>query len=158
MVTVSRTKFIDAPVEAVWAVLGDFGSISRWAPNVDHSSLMTEQCEGIGVVRRVLTGGTALLETTERWEDRAEISYRVSGLPSVMKSVTNTWRLGGSGDQTVVVLTTEIDAGSRHYQQLLAKALGGSLGKTSDQMLAGLVDAMASRSVDDTAMKERSDA
>lgn len=142
MATVQRTEVIDAAPAAVWSLLADFAAISRWAPNADHSSLMTEQQEGVGAVRRIQTGGTTILETVEWWEPGVGLSYSITGLPPVIRSVTNTWRLGGSGDQTIVVLSTEIDAGPRPPQQLVAKAVGRKLGEASDQMLAGLTDAM----------------
>ena len=138
MATVERTGLIEGTPEAVWAVLGDFAAISRWAPNVDHSSLMTEQTEGVGLVRRIQTGGTTVVETVETWEAGVELSYRITGVPPVIKSVTNTWRLGASGRQTLVRLTTEIDAGTRPPQQVIAKVVGRKLGEASDQMMAGL--------------------
>ena len=138
MATVIRTGLIEGAVEEVWALLGDFANISGWAPNVDHSSLMTEQSEGVGATRRIQTGGTTVLETVETWEDGVELSYRISGLPPVIKSVTNTWRLGASGGKTLVVLTTEIDTGPRPPQRLVAKAIGRKLSEASDQMIAGL--------------------
>ena len=52
--------------------------------------------------------------------------------------MTNTWRLVGDGDQTTVSLTTEIDAGARPPQQLIAKAVGKRLAAASEQMLDGL--------------------
>ena len=65
-------------------------------------------------------------------------SYKITGLPPVIKSVTNTWRLGASGDATMVWLTTEIEAGPRPPQKAIAKAVGRKLGQSSDEMLAGL--------------------
>lgn len=93
-------------------------------------------------MRRIQTSGTTILETVEWWEPGVGLSYSITGLPPVIRSVTNTWRLGGSGDQTIVVLSTEIDAGPRPPQQLVAKAVGRKLGEVSDQMLAGLSDAL----------------
>ncbi len=138
MATVERTGLIEGSAEEVWAVLGDFAAISRWAPNVDHSSLMTEQIEGVGSVRRIQTGGVTVVETVETWEPGVELSYGITGLPPVIKKVTNTWRLGTSGNQTLVRLTTEIDTGPRPPQQVIAKAVGRKLGEASDQMIVGL--------------------
>jgi len=138
MATVQRTEAIDAAPAEVWAILSDFAAISRWAPNVDHSSLMTEQREGVGAVRRIQTGGTTILETVEWWEPGVGLSYAITGLPPVIRSVTNTWRLERVGPRTDVSLTTEVDAGPRPPQQLVAKAVGKKLGEASDQMVAGL--------------------
>ena len=142
MAVVERRARIERPSSEVWAILSDFAAVSRWAPNADHSSLMTEQREGVGAVRRIQTSGTTILETVEWWEPGVGLSYAITGLPPVIRSVTNTWRLEPVGAQTDVSLTTEIDAGPRPPQQLLAKAVGRKLGEASDQMLAGLTDAM----------------
>lgn len=140
MTTVERTGLIAAPIEAVWEVLGDFAAISAWAPGVDHSCLMTEQRDGVGTVRRVQTGRTTLLETVELWEPVATLSYRITGLPPVIRGVTNTWRLGASGDSTLVVLSTTVDAGPRPPQQVIARVAGRRLAAASEQMIAGLTD------------------
>ncbi len=140
MTTVERTGLIGAPIDAVWDVLSDFAAISAWAPNVDHSCLMTEQADGVGTVRRIQTDRTTILETVENWEPGVTLSYRITGLPPVIKSVTNTWRLGASGDSTMVLLTTDIDTGPKPPQQVIAKAVGRRLAAASEQMIAGLTE------------------
>ena len=115
--TVVASGIACAP-EAVWAVLADFGGISRWAPNVDHSCLTTEQPEGVGTVRRVQVGRNALLERVVEWEPGRRLAYEIEGLPAVVRSVTNTWELEGSGGATTVTLTSQIDTGPRPPHQL----------------------------------------
>ena len=51
MTTEERTGAIDAPPDRVWDVLADYGAIASWAPNVDHSCLLTERADGVGAVR-----------------------------------------------------------------------------------------------------------
>ena len=41
MADVVESIEIARPRDAVWAALADFGAISTWAPNVDHSCLTT---------------------------------------------------------------------------------------------------------------------
>lgn len=138
--TIERTGLIAAPIDAVWEVLGDFAAISAWAPNVDHSCLMTEQRAGVGAIRRIQTGRTTLLETVELWEPAVALSYRITGLPPVIDAVASTWRLGASGDSTLVVLSTTVDAGPRPPQQVIARVASRRLAAASEQMLAGLTD------------------
>lgn len=145
MVTIERSTSIDAPADAVWAVLADFAAISAWAPNVDHSCLLSDQTEGVGMIRRIQTGRMTLLETVEAWEPGVSLSYRITGLPPVVKAVTNTWQLTDSGGSTKATLTTLVDAGPRPPQQLIAKAVGRKLGQASDEMLAGLGVAAAGK-------------
>jgi len=138
MQSVERTALIEAPVGVVWGVLADFASISAWAANVDHSCLLTEQSSGIDTVRRIQTGRTTLRETVETWEPETELSYRIDGLPSVVISIKNTWRLDAAGDSTNVTLTSDINCGPRPPQQLIAKVVGRQLAAASEQMIAGL--------------------
>jgi uncharacterized protein YndB with AHSA1/START domain len=138
MATVTKTATIPAPVADVWAVLADFATISAWAPNVDHSCLLSEQTEGIGMVRRNQVGRNTVVETVLIYEPGDTLSYAIKGLPPVVRSVSNTWRLQSAGEQTAATLTTEIDTGSRPPQKAIAKAVGRALGTASDQMLGGL--------------------
>ena len=142
MAVVERTSSLEASPTEVWAVLSDFAGISRWAPNVDHSSLMTEQGSGVGAVRRIQAGGTTVLETVERWEPGVGLSYEITGLPPVIKRLTNTWRLEADGGVTTVSITTDISTGSRPPQKVVAKVVGRKLGEASDEMLTGLAEAV----------------
>lgn len=45
------TRQIDAPVEAVWEVLRDFGDIQRWSPGVTDSELTSEGPVSEGATR-----------------------------------------------------------------------------------------------------------
>ena len=142
MVTLEHSTSMGASAESIWATLADFARISSWASNVDHSCLITQQTEGIGMVRRIQTTCSTIIETVEIWEPNVALGYRIDGLPPAVKSLTNTWRLDQSSSSraalTVVTLTTEIDAGARPPQQLIAKAVGKRLGSASEQMLRGL--------------------
>ena len=138
MADVVETIRIGQPVGEVWSTLARFDAISDWAPNVDHSSLTTEQSEGVGAARRVQVGRTALIERIVDWRPGVRLAYSIEGLPPVVRSVTNTWQLDGDAGSTAVSLTSRIDAGPRPPQQLIARAIGRSLSKASTAMLAGL--------------------
>lgn len=138
MVAVVEQTSIEGSADEVWAVLGDFGDISRWASNVDHSCLTTDQRTGVDSVRRVQVGRNALLERVIDWHDGERLSYAIEGLPPVVRSVVNTWALDEDGDSTIVTLTTDVNAGPRPPQQLVARGLGAVLAKASREMLAGL--------------------
>jgi len=103
---------------------------------------MTDQASGVGAVRRIQTGGATVLETINVWEPEQSLGYEITGLPPVIKQVTNTWRLNPIGSQTEVTLTTDVDAGHRPPQQLIAKVVGKKLGEASEEMLAGLTAAL----------------
>ncbi|MDH3707607.1 MAG: SRPBCC family protein [Acidimicrobiia bacterium] len=60
-----------------WAVLADYARIARWARQVDHSTLLTEQQQGVGTVRRVQVGRTVLTEHVTGWDDGTALEYDV---------------------------------------------------------------------------------
>ena len=138
MAEVASTLIIPRPPDVVWATLADFGEISRWAPNVEHSCLTTEQDAGVGAIRRVQVGRNALLERVVEWVPAERMSYTIEGLPPVVRSVTNTWQLAGAGDSTTVTVASRVDAGPRPPQQLIARVVGRVLARSSKEMLAGL--------------------
>ncbi len=138
MIEVSRSTGVGVPPTKVWDVLGDFGSVSRWASNVDRSCLLTEQSEGEGIVRRIQTGPATVLERVVVWNPPGELAYEIEGLPSVVKSVTNTWRVQAQGDGSSVTLTSRIDAGPRPPQQAIARLVGRKMAQASERLLEGL--------------------
>ncbi len=138
MATVERSVTIAATPHEVWSVLSDFGAISAWAPNVDHSCLLSDRTHGMGATRRIQTGRATVVETVDEWEPGSMLSYSITGLPSVIRSAVNTWRLEADADATRVTLTTEVDAGPRPPQQVVARLVGKRFASASDQMTAGL--------------------
>lgn len=138
MASVEKLTQIPAPPDEVWAVLADFAGISRWAPNVDHSCLLSEQTDGVGTVRRIQSGRQTVVETVVEWDAGQTLAYEITGLPPVIRCVTNTWSLAEARGGTTVTLTSQIDAGSRPPQKGIARVVGRVLGGASDQMLAGL--------------------
>ena len=152
MIHVSRTTTVDADLTAVWDTLADFGAISRWAPNVDHSCLLVhmpasadETSDLTGVTRRIQTGRTVLVERLTAWSPPARLAYRIEGLPPVLRSVTNEWELApvtGARGRTNVTVTSHVDAGPRPPQQLIARVAAKRLAGASEEMLQGLQCAM----------------
>lgn len=138
MTTITRSVHIDATPAAVWAILADFGSISGWAPDVDHSCLLTTGEVGPDTVRRIQAGRTTVLERITTWEPERTLSYEITGLPPMLRAVTNTWSLAPDGSGTAVTLTTEIRTGPRPPHRIAGRVAGRLLGKASDSMLAGL--------------------
>lgn len=119
-------------------MLADFGSISRWAPNVDHSCLMSDQTEGVGTVRRIQTGRNTVVERVVVWEPGERLGYSITGLPPVVSGVINTWVLAEQFSTTTVTLISEIAAGPKPPQKVAARGVARVMSKASDQMLQGL--------------------
>ena len=123
-------------------MLGDFGAISGWAPNVDHSCLISEQVEGVGTVRRIQAGRVTVIERVTGWEPLSLLSYEIEGLPLV-RSVTNTWTTEAQGAGSRVSLTSRVDTGPRPSHKLISAVFARGLAKTSKVMLAGLKERLA---------------
>ena len=66
MADIDRSRRISADPQSVWDVLADFGSISSWADNIDHSCILIQGCEPIGTTRRVQIGRNALIDHVSR--------------------------------------------------------------------------------------------
>jgi len=135
---IDRNRRIAADPEAVWDVLADFGSISSWADNIDHSCILNQGSEPIGTTRRVQI---ALVETITQFDTTRALAYDVEGLPKHVRRFNNRWSLrpvayGG----TIVTLTSTVEIGSGPIRALAERAVCRVQVRQSDIMLAGLAD------------------
>lgn len=146
MTLVERAALINHDANDIWNLLSAFGDISSWAPNVDHSCVVSERTDGVGAVRRIQTGRATVLETVVDWDEGERLSYSISGLPPVVRSVTNTWTLEPNEVGTNVKLSTLVEPGPRPPHRLIANVVGRRLGSASDQMLGGMVAYLNGRS------------
>lgn len=135
-----RSRPIAAEAQAVWDVLADFGAISSWAGNVDHSCLLTPAAQGVGLgtTRRVQVGRDTLVERITDFEPSRTLAYDIDGLPRQLRRLNNRWTLRPASRGTDVVLTTTIEIGQNRLQRLAEHAVARSLNKQLDEMLAGL--------------------
>ncbi len=145
MSTTKKDRTISATAEQVWAVLCEFDGISKWAPNVDHSCLLTAQSSETGAIRRIQTGSLTVVEEITEWMPNQRLAYTIDGLPPGVRFVGNTWTIEPMGDQSKVTLTTIIEPGPKPAHKLVAKAISRKLAGASDQMLDGLSAAVAQR-------------
>jgi hypothetical protein len=144
MITVARTRAVPTHLTLVWDVLADFDQLAVWADNADHTSWLDEPTgdgEMIGRARRVQAGRVVLVETITVWEPPARLAYDLGGLPPVVRTAVNEWRLAvdpGDADSTIVTLATHVDCGPRPPQRLVARIAARRLAGASDVMLEGL--------------------
>lgn len=139
----TRTSHIAGSPEAIWEVLADFGAIAEWVPMIQHSCLLSEQTEHPGTVRRVQIARQTLVERVVTWRPARELAYDIEGLPPMVGTARNTWRLTPSGDGTDVTLTTEIETGPNPVKRFAATKALERMATASDFMLAGLATAVA---------------
>lgn len=135
---VERSITVTASAEAVWDVLAAFDRLSTWAEDVEHSTYLTDQTEGVDSARRVQVGRTVLVERVTEWDAPTALAYALEGLPPVVGGATNRWTLRPCGGRTTVTLTSTVDPGHKPPGRLVAPLLARRLAKASDGMLAGL--------------------
>ena len=141
MAAVDRTRTIAASPTQVWNVLADFGAISTWAGDVDHSCLLTGDAIAVGTARRLQVGRDALVERITEFDPQFVLAYDIEGLPKALGRVNNRWCLEAtSGGLTIVTLTSTVEIGSRLDQQLAERVACRVLARQSEAMLAGLAD------------------
>ncbi|BBX42876.1 SRPBCC family protein [Mycobacterium simiae] len=143
MAHIQRSRVIAACPLEVWDVLADFGAISSWADNVDHSCILTSGADGcsLGTARRVQVNRDTLVERITEFDPPHALAYRIDGLPRLLGRVTNRWTLAPrAGDATAVTVTSTVEIGSRPHQQLAERVLCRVVARQSDSMLAGLAN------------------
>ena len=139
MAETSRTRTIAAPPETVWRALADFGALSSWARNVDHSCLLEHGPDPIGTSRRVQVGENTFVERITDFTARQVLAYDIEGLPPRLRRVSNRWSLRPTGaNSTEVTLTSSVQIGKNPVARLAEQAACQMLAKQSDPMLAGL--------------------
>jgi hypothetical protein len=136
---IDRSWTVAADPQSVWDVLADFGSISAWADNIDHSCILNQGDEPLGTTRRVQIGRNALVETITEFDPTWALAYDVDGLPKRVRRFTNRWSLRrvANGD-TAVTLTSTVEIGSGAVRKLAERAVCRIQTRQSDIMLAGL--------------------
>lgn len=137
---ISRRRTIAARPQAIWSVLADFGSLSTWVDNVDHSCVTNDGPDGgpLGTTRRVQVGRNALLERITEFGPPATLAYDITGLPKRLRKVSNRWTLQETGNSTVVTLTSQVEIGGGPLARLAERIVGRAMAKQSDALLAGL--------------------
>lgn len=136
VLTRPQSRSVAADTETVWAILGDFDGISRWAGAVSHSSPLTSPATGLGSVRRVQVGREALREQVVVWEPPHRLTYTIEGLPAVVLRARTTWTLTAEGTGTRVTISSEVTTRPPLLARLVARRLAAECGR----LLADLVE------------------
>ncbi|WP_407688894.1 SRPBCC family protein [Mycobacterium sp. HUMS_1102779] len=138
-----RSRRIAASPQEIWDVLADFGAISSWAGNVDHSCILFSGPGGaaVGTARRVQVRRDALVERITEFDPPHALGYDIEGLPARLGRVANRWTLAPfGGGVTVVSLTSTVEIGPRAPHKLAERVVCRVLARQSGEMLAGLAN------------------
>ena len=127
-------------------MLADFGSISSWVANVDHSCLLEHGPAGgpIGTSRRIQVGRNVVVERITDFDPPHRLGYDIEGLPHGLRRVHAGWQLTPAGALTTAILTSTVEIGSNPVQRLAERAVCRVVAKQSDAILAGLTKRMES--------------
>jgi hypothetical protein len=103
MAEVRVTEEVEAPAQAVWDLLGDFGGVAKWSGSITSCEV---EGQGVGAVRTLgMPGGLTLRERLESYEPAARrLSYSIvepAPLPMTGYLSQLEVRDGGSGRCTV---------------------------------------------------------
>ena len=150
MAEIQRTRSIAASAQRIWAVLADFGALSSWADNADHSCILFRGADGgpVGTARRVQIKREALVEQITEFDPPRALSYDIEGLPTALRRVTNRWTVTPTdGESSIVTLTSTVEIGPHSPQRLAEHVLCRFLARESDSMLAGLANRLESAHV-----------
>jgi mxaD protein len=75
--TIFHTITIDAPADAVWAMVGDFGGIQKWAPGTESSRLILHARNETGAIRQLRRRGDGT-QVTEKLLDYDPYNRRMA--------------------------------------------------------------------------------
>jgi len=141
---ISRSRTITAPPQAIWEVLADFGALSSWSANADHSCILNHGPDGgaMGTTRRVQIGRNTLVERIAEFDPPTALAYGIEGLPKQLRNVVNRWTLRPSGGATEVTLTSRVEIGTGPLARAAEWVVCRGMAKESDSMLAGLAKRM----------------
>ena len=148
MATISRMRTLAAEPQAVWKVLADFGALSSWARNVDHSCVLEHGANGVGVgtSRRVQVGRNTLVERVTEFIPASTLAYDIEGLPHRVRRAANSWTLEPAAQGfTTVTLTSTVEIGNNPAAHIAERAVCRLMTKQSDVMLAGLAERVEGR-------------
>lgn len=143
MSDISRSRTVAAPPQAIWDVLADFGALSSWADDIDHSCVLSHGPDDgpLGTTRRIQIGPNALVERITEFDPPTTLAYDIEGLPTRLRKVANRWvlrPLGTAADTTSVVLISTVEVGTGRPARTAEWLALRVLAKQSDALLAGL--------------------
>ncbi len=142
MATITINRTVDAPLDRVWALLSDFGSIHRYHPGVESSPITDgTPSSGVGSERVCnLYDGNHLTERVTESVQGKRLAIEVVDSSMPMKTAGGTFVLQPAGpNRTEVAMTMEYVLKFGPLGMLMDKlVLERSMTRSLDALLAGL--------------------
>lgn len=144
MIHIQRTCTIDAPPEAVWAVLGRYMHVDEFSPLITSVDALTDGEDGLGSKRRNhFENGTSLVEEVTVWEPNKCLTVRLSDMAGTplrdAYAPTTIEPLGGNRSKVTWGLDIQVKYGP----------LGWLMGQTMMRMMMGKIIAGNLKGLDD---------
>jgi uncharacterized protein YndB with AHSA1/START domain len=118
-----KTITIDAPADAVWAVLGDLPATPEWLPGT-----VAARMEAITRICTTADGNEIREEIADYSPERRTYTYRHLEIPLPVRNSRGTFTVQGNGsDGAVVVLDAHFDALDPALERGLEQMFGGAL-------------------------------
>ena len=127
MTEVTASQVLEAPADAVWSLLADFGAIQRWWPTDGSAPIerVTLEGEGVGMIRHIHNRGAAHA-VSERL-DFLDPSSRTIVLSIVGQRPAGITAYVAEGH------VTELDAGAMPHRLPRARDHGSGAGRAGTQ-------------------------
>lgn len=114
--TIEKEIIVNQSIEKAWKVLGtDFAKADQWASAVKHSEGKGASFNGATCSERtceIASMGKTQEKLLQFSNENHSLSYQVAGMPSMVKSATNSWQLTALGEgQTKLHMRMDIQVG-----------------------------------------------
>ena len=151
MIHIQRTRTIDAPPEAVWAILGRYMHVDEFSPLITSVDALTDGEDGLGSKRRNhFENGTSLVEEVTVWEPNKCLTVRLSDMAGtpLRDAYAPTTIEPLDGDRSKVTWGLDIQVKYGPLGWLLGQTMMRMMmGKIIDGNLKGLADKVRSNQI-----------
>jgi hypothetical protein len=133
----------NAPNDALWHVLGDFGTEHRWTKSLDHCERDTDIVDA-GTLRtcklpRALMGRTTVREELTEYEPGRALAYRLEGPAGPFASAASRWSTSpGSDGRTIVCVEGFFTARNRAAEILVWPLVRPMLRRLTSRVISEL--------------------
>ena len=120
-----KTRYIDAPIKDVWAIVADHGGMTQWMPMISHVELTKSNEDGEfaeGCERECQFGPDLLKEKIVFWDAPYGYAYKIADMHLVRNHVGHI-QLIPSGSGTEVVWTQYFYANSNFAMNFISRKL-----------------------------------
>ncbi len=141
-IVVTRSRRIDASVDAVWARIADHETWPEWFTAL-KSVRVTGEPTGVDGRREVSMGGITLGEVFTAWEPGSLFAFSVVNGPPIIASVAESVALSAEGPSACTVTYSqaiEPARGSAWLWTIIAKRMNTELGKALDRLAELVTD------------------